>query len=257
MIVSILPICTTLVLKQSFVPLSHPRPQYHLAAPSVAPSNRPTIIGIPIVPTPEIPLLPIGFPSVHYFPWFGTSNTNNGQKNTVNVILNICGDQTIVLDLCNPQGTDCADPNSGDTVLRLHDSEGRLVAYNDNYCGLCSRITYEVPGTAYICQPYSLHQVPIFRRTYPPPNLPYNQLMIHSNNFIQSINQSTNQSTNQSINQSTNQPINQSTNHLTNQLINQSINQPFNQSINQPINQPTNQSINQSIHNQSINQPTI
>jgi len=43
----------------------------------------------------------------------------------------------------------------GDEYFRLFNSAGEQVAYNDDYCGLCSQITYV---TTEGCQTYSLHE---------------------------------------------------------------------------------------------------
>ena len=71
---------------------------------------------------------------------------------TVTCSIYACGDTTLYISSCYGNTT-CV----GDTNLRLSDQFRRVVASNDDSCGLCSVIAYSIPkGTQ--CQLYNLRQ---------------------------------------------------------------------------------------------------
>lgn len=61
---------------------------------------------------------------------YSASNTNNAQQNTTNRTVTLTAGQTITVATCGLTGTTF----SGDTYLRLNNSAGTTVAFNDDSC---------------------------------------------------------------------------------------------------------------------------
>ncbi|AKJ03807.1 trypsin domain protein [Archangium gephyra] len=76
---------------------------------------------------------------------YSASNTNSAQQATVNQTITLTAGQTLTLGTCGVTGSSF----SGDTYLRLYNSSGVEVAYNDDACGgTGSNFTYTVPSGA-------------------------------------------------------------------------------------------------------------
>lgn len=70
--------------------------------------------------------------------------------------VSLCGGQTITFGVCGLVGAAC----SGDTWLELYTPEGERLVYNDDYCGVCSKVNgYTVPVSyGSWPQPFYIHQ---------------------------------------------------------------------------------------------------
>jgi lysyl endopeptidase len=76
---------------------------------------------------------------------FSASNTNSAQQNTIDQYVWIQTGRKITVGTCGLAGSSA----SGDTYLRIHDSNGTQVAANDDACGsLASNLSYT--STAYV-----------------------------------------------------------------------------------------------------------
>jgi lysyl endopeptidase len=76
---------------------------------------------------------------------FSASNTNSAQQNTIDQYVWIQTGRKITVGTCGLAGSSA----SGDTYLRIHDSNGAQVAANDDACGgLASNVSYT--STAYV-----------------------------------------------------------------------------------------------------------
>jgi hypothetical protein len=76
---------------------------------------------------------------------FSASNTNSAQQNTVDQYVWIQTGRTITVGTCGLPGSSA----SGDTYLRIYNSNGTQVAANDDACGgLASNVSYT--STAYV-----------------------------------------------------------------------------------------------------------
>lgn len=83
---------------------------------------------------------------------FSATNTNSAQQNTVSCTFTACSGDSFLISNCG--GSTC----SGDTYIRLYDSNNNMVCSNDDYCGVCSQITYSVPSLPSQCSVYTLKQ---------------------------------------------------------------------------------------------------
>lgn len=81
------------------------------------------------------------------------TNTNNNQINNELIGINICNAQSIRISNCGSTNAQCF----GDTFIRLFDSNNVMVAADNDYCGLCSQITYNVPISS-SCQTFTLSE---------------------------------------------------------------------------------------------------
>ena len=148
-------------------------------APTAEPTSSPTTIpsGVPSPPpTVEPSLIQTTPPSIIPTPTptgqgtqlcspFSATDTYSASQNYGTCLIYACGGSSITASACTGTGVACA----GDTYLRLfsqypvagdddyYSQEGYQVAQNDDYCELCSQLTYMVPfGTA--CQTYTLQE---------------------------------------------------------------------------------------------------
>ena len=86
---------------------------------------------------------------------YSTTNTNSGAQNYASCYVFACPGATITASGCATTyaGAAC----SGDQYLTLASATGVSVATNDDYCGLCSQLSYTVPSTS-ACQSYTLRE---------------------------------------------------------------------------------------------------
>jgi hypothetical protein len=84
---------------------------------------------------------------------FSTRDTDSGNNLDNNIVCNIwaCPGDKVIATACD-EYSEC----SGDQIFRLYDSRGFMVASNDDYCGLCSTMEYDVSRST--CDVYYLHQ---------------------------------------------------------------------------------------------------
>jgi len=150
--------------KPSFAPSRGPTPPpgAPTLVPTVLPSTarptplpgQPTLIPTPYRPTPlpsPVPTLPVA-----YCKPFFASNSSNALYNYQTCYINACPGKTLVLGDCyanQAASSDCY----GDQYLRLFDMNNNQVAYNNDFCGKCSQITYVVPPSQPSCYLYALH----------------------------------------------------------------------------------------------------
>jgi hypothetical protein len=83
---------------------------------------------------------------------YSVVNTDNSQQNYDTCYFYACPGDNIVISLCSLEGGECS---QGDTYLRLLNSSNLEVSHNDDYCSVCSQITYEPPNDS-ICQSYTI-----------------------------------------------------------------------------------------------------
>jgi hypothetical protein len=82
---------------------------------------------------------------------FSVSLTNSATTNYASCTFTGCGGSTLTI------AANC--PCGGDTYAILYDSTNTvLLASNDDSCGLCSKITYVVPGSPATCTNFILHE---------------------------------------------------------------------------------------------------
>lgn len=87
-------------------------------------------------------------------PFFDAYLTNSDTVNYTTCNVYLCGGDTVMLSTCEDTS------GYGDTYLRLFDSMGTQVAYNDDYCGYGgygSQITYTVPDDM-ACATYAIRE---------------------------------------------------------------------------------------------------
>lgn len=109
---------------------------------TVSPSVVPTV-------TPSPSLAPSSFApsSALLCPAYNASNTNYDTQNYSTCAFTACGDGDLIISAC---GCD------GDTYLRLFNSSGNEIDFNDDAsCALCSSLTYSLPG---YCAEYTLRE---------------------------------------------------------------------------------------------------
>jgi V8-like Glu-specific endopeptidase len=75
---------------------------------------------------------------------FSATNTNSAQQNTTNRDITLSAGQQLAFGTCTVQGAS----GVGDTFLRLYNSAGVQVSFNDDACGTLSYATYTVPAGA-------------------------------------------------------------------------------------------------------------
>jgi len=76
---------------------------------------------------------------------YSASKTNSATTgNSAMCQFTACGGISITISSCSPEGGTC----TTDTYLRLRDSKGIELASNDDYCGVCSFISYSTPSTS-------------------------------------------------------------------------------------------------------------
>merc|ERR1719329_1242037 len=99
-------------------------------APVMSPTAVPTFTAAPttFVPIPA------------FFPAYNASDTSSAQQKTVDEELFVC-----------PGAGAC----SRDTYMRLLDASGSEIAFNDDFCGVCSSITMNFNAS---CQTYTVKQ---------------------------------------------------------------------------------------------------
>jgi len=85
---------------------------------------------------------------------YSTSNTASATQNTVPCTFTAPPGVTILISDCSSSG--CLSKTS-DQYIRLTDSSGNQLAYNDDSCSYCSAITYTTPSTG-SAQTYTLNQ---------------------------------------------------------------------------------------------------
>jgi hypothetical protein len=113
------------------------------ASPSFSPTIFPTIIPTFI---PEIS-------KNHSYTcsFYSANNTNNAAVHYATCSFAACGGTSLVIS----SNCGCV----GDTYIRLYDETNLiLLAYNDDYCGVCSQINYSVSGSSLTCITFNLHQ---------------------------------------------------------------------------------------------------
>jgi len=127
-----------------------------LATPSLMPSYRvaaPTVLPTPVAATPTaVPTVVVAAPTAmpgFYCSSYSTSNTNSDTTNYAVCPITACPGDTVTMT------TIAAGSCNGDTYLRLYDQYGYHLAYNDDYYGVCSQITYTFSAS---CQTYELRE---------------------------------------------------------------------------------------------------
>ena len=80
-------------------------------------------------------------------------STNSATTKTVPCTFNVCPGRSLFISDCATSGC-----NNGlnDQYIRLYDASNTQVAFNDDFCTLCSSITYTTVGSS--CQTYTLMQ---------------------------------------------------------------------------------------------------
>ena len=137
------------------------------SSPSAIPSLTPSILfGAPtpapvFSPTPYPTALPTS-PTFEPTPVFAScqpysvANTNNAMQNFAICGVFACPGAPFTVGDCSAGGV--AGPGCfGDQYLRLLRANGSTVAVNDNSCGLCASVTYQVP-TGQACQQFYAYQ---------------------------------------------------------------------------------------------------
>jgi hypothetical protein len=115
-------------------------------SPTVEPSADPTVS-----PTSKPTYLSTINPDLFTCSPYSASLTSSALVNYATCKFTGCGSSTLII------AANC--PCSGDTYARLYDSTNSiLLAANDDSCGLCSKITYVVPGSPSICTDFYLHE---------------------------------------------------------------------------------------------------
>jgi hypothetical protein len=104
------------------------------------PSTNPTISPT-ISPTLSIKLM---------CPYYSTSNTNNAIMNYDTCDFYACPGTKLTISGCDSNGR-C----QSDQYLRLFDASNNQITSNDDYCSVCSQITYTLKQP---CQIYSIHE---------------------------------------------------------------------------------------------------
>ena len=87
-------------------------------------------------------------------PNFAAYSTNSDTVNYETCNVELCGGDTVMVSTCGDM------TGYGDTFLRLVDSMGTQVAFNDDYCGYGgygSQITYTVPDDM-ACETYTIRE---------------------------------------------------------------------------------------------------
>ena len=113
-------------------------------APSVPPSTPPS-------PMPSGPTAPPTLTLPQFCPPYLGSMTNTTQRNFWECAMQVCPGQNLVIGGCGFAGPGYSNPIPGagcrgDQYIRLYDEFDRQIAIGDDECGLCSQITYTVPG---------------------------------------------------------------------------------------------------------------
>ena len=129
------------------------------ATPTYA-AGSPTPAPVPITSAPST-LVPTQVPTLvtSFCPQYSAVNSANSTVagNYVLCGIQACPGQTFTVGDCslgNTAGPGC----SGDQFLRLYDSTGsNNLMTNNNFCGLCSQLTYTVPSSV-PCQTFELRQ---------------------------------------------------------------------------------------------------
>jgi hypothetical protein len=88
---------------------------------------------------------------VNTCPAFTVSSTNDATVGYATCDIYACYGETIYATLCATTST-C----NGDTYMRLYDYSGNELTYNDDACGVCSSIVYEVTSTG--CSHFQLRE---------------------------------------------------------------------------------------------------
>lgn len=102
-----------------------------------------------LIPTETPTPTPTGALSITC-PAYSTSDTDYASQNNEICTFTACGGDIIKADACN-----C----TGDTYLALFNGTDQLLYADDsNDCGLCSALTYTVPGSSSECFTYSLYE---------------------------------------------------------------------------------------------------
>jgi hypothetical protein len=83
--------------------------------------------------------------------FYSAKNTNNAAVHYATCSFTACGGASLVIS----SNCGCV----GDTYIRLYDETNlNLLASNDDYCGVCSQISYFVSGSSLNCNTFNLHQ---------------------------------------------------------------------------------------------------
>lgn len=112
---------------------------------------------------PSYTVLPTALPSlsasetIGYCPSYSASDTNSSLSHSVDCYISACAGASVVVSACSLSGGAgaAAGACSGDTYYRVYDSAGSEIAWNDDYCGYCSRVRFEASGA---CQTYRIAQ---------------------------------------------------------------------------------------------------
>lgn len=135
------------------VPTASPTamPDEPTMVPSAYPTANPTIhpSGPTFLPTP----------SLSFCPPYTAVNTSSGKVLTSLCTVQACPGEKLVIGSCFKE-TDTSHLSVcyGDQFLRLQASNGLEVGRNDDSCGMCSQIVYQVPTTATTCDIYTIHE---------------------------------------------------------------------------------------------------
>jgi DNA-binding beta-propeller fold protein YncE len=127
-------------------------------APTFSPSTSPTLVpsAYPTSPPTSSPSSqPTPHSTVLTCPPFTTESTSNATENTIACWFWLCPYESVTISLCGS----C---NSTDTLIRLFDSDGVEVSWNDDGaeggCGHCSSLSYVYDASTVRCDKLTLQQ---------------------------------------------------------------------------------------------------
>lgn len=123
--------------------------------PSVRPSSKPTSVPSTVRPSTAPTATPTTSSNTTtiYCPSYSASNTNYASylPSISECSFIACAGASVAVTVCSSIASSAL--CSGDTYLKVYDSQGSLVAFNDDYCSLCSTVTFTASAK---CQTYTI-----------------------------------------------------------------------------------------------------